>query len=135
MSYNAKLAQATKYLFPISVPKKDWLVVQGADGPFYEKWTLPTPVPTEAEIDAAVAAMEAKDSAVAQRLNSFKTDSGRLALVAALASATPAEIDTYVRNNIAADSVATQAQAIKCLKRIETSIVRLAQAVALVVTV
>ena len=87
--------------------------------------------PTEVEINDEMARLETAEAAEATRVTTIKADASRAEMLAKLKTATLAEVEAYVRSKIAAGEVTTNAQAIACLKRVETAIVTLYKIVAL----
>lgn len=73
----------------------------------------------------------AEQIAEQERKAEIKQDQSRAALLDKLQTASLANIETYVRGQIDADSVTNDATAKQCLKRIETGLVTLALIVAL----
>lgn len=100
---------------PAAVGAEAWRAWQLAGSPVPDPYVAPAPTADEA------------------RMASFKSDVQRADLITHLRTDTLAQIETFVRNQIAADGVSNIAQAQQCLKRIETAVVNLFKALALVV--
>lgn len=110
MTIHARFYEAIRYLFPnakLTGPyrSRDVRLTNDGSGPIISVWNIPAPVPTYQEILDALAAVDATASTKNARTTAFNNDPDRNALVAAVKNATPAQIKTYINNNV--NSLAT----------------------------
>lgn len=56
--------------------------------------------PTEAQVNVEITNLQTEASAEASRVNSIRTDSGRIDLLNRLKTATPAQIDSWIDTNV-----------------------------------
>lgn len=76
------LAEAIRALFPRATPGVDYIVMDDGTGAVLAQWRLPGPQPTQAQLDAAPIPLNTQ----------IRADADFQALIAALDTATPAQI-------------------------------------------
>lgn len=105
MTMHPRFYEAIRHLFPNAVLtgpalKRDVVINDDGSGPIISVWNIPAPVPSDQEILDALAAKDAKTSMENARTTAFNNDTDRQAFVAAVKNATPAQIKTYINNNV-----------------------------------
>lgn len=127
--------EAIAYLFPSAKlgPLGDILVQDDGDGKGRQllRWDIPAPIPTDQQVIDALATIDSDKATTRARVTSFLDDVNRKDIVTALTTASPSQLEGYIRGKINAAGVTNLTTARACLSRIETAIVFLAKAVAL----
>lgn len=84
------LADAVRALYPQAVINIDYLLMDDGSGPRIAQWNLPTPQPTQAELDAAPIPLDKQ----------IRDDADYQSLKTAIKNKTPAQMRQYVVNNV-----------------------------------
>jgi hypothetical protein len=95
MSLHPRFAEAVRRGHP-NASRRDVVVRDDGEGPYLAEWNLPGEPPTDAEIDAALAVIDAEKA----RLAEISSDVDLTDLQDRMRSATAAQIKTYVQNNV-----------------------------------
>jgi hypothetical protein len=95
MSLHPRFAEAVRSIHP-SATFRDVVVRDDGQGPYLAEWNLSGEPPTDAEIDAALVAVDAEKA----RLAEISADVDLSDLRDRLRSASAAQIKTYVQNNV-----------------------------------